>query len=151
MLGAIELGGTNIICGVSLDGANFIETTQIGTTDPKSAVLKISDFLSRCETDHRKLQGLGLASFGPVDIDVDSQTYGTILETPKSGWSNYSLLKSLRSHFSSPVLVTTDVNAALPVKKCIGGIDSLVVKAEIEGDSGLAGALIIAAQAARNG
>ncbi len=40
--------------------------------------------------------GLAIGSFGPIDIDKNSKTYGFITTTPKPNWANVDLLGALR-------------------------------------------------------
>jgi len=55
---------------------------------------------------------LGVATFGPVDLNPSSPTYGYITQTPKKGWSNTDILTPLTSvRPSVPCKFDTDVNA----------------------------------------
>ena len=74
---------------------------------------QIIKFFSDCEQKYQPMQSIGIATFGPVDIDEKSDFYGSILKTPKPGWSNFNLIQPLADRFSVPVAVTTDVNGAL--------------------------------------
>jgi fructokinase len=40
--------------------------------------------------------GIGLASFGPVEVNPLSPTYGYITTTPKPGWREYNILGELQ-------------------------------------------------------
>ena len=60
----------------------------------------------------KKLAAIGVASFGPLDIDPASKHYGRIAVTPKLAWQKFSYLPSLRKHFSCPIAINTDVNGA---------------------------------------
>ena len=60
----------------------------------------------------RRYDALGVATFGPVDLDPASPTYGYITTTPKPGWKHTDVLGPLRAiDPSAPVLFDTDVNA----------------------------------------
>ena len=41
------------------------------------------------------IDALGVGSFGPLDLDPASPTYGNITSTPKLKWRDYPLLKGL--------------------------------------------------------
>ena len=58
------------------------------------------------------LRAIGVASFGPVDLDPASPTYGYITSTPKPGWSSFDICGALRDALGLPVAFDTDVNAA---------------------------------------
>ncbi len=113
MYAAIELGGTKICCGIGHGNNEFIDTQEIETREPQSTLSEVIEYLRQAESQHGALRGLGLASFGPVDLNQDSATYGSILKTPKPNWSNYPLLQAMREQFDIPMAITTDVNAAL--------------------------------------
>ena len=55
---------------------------------------------------------MGIASFGPVDLNIASPTYGSITSTPKLAWRNFPLLAKFNATFSFPIAFDTDVNAA---------------------------------------
>ncbi len=58
------------------------------------------------------LAAIGVASFGPVDLDPASPTYGHITTTPKPGWAGADVVGTLRTGLGLPVAFDTDVNAA---------------------------------------
>lgn len=129
MYGAIELGGTKVICGVSEGPRDFVETARINTRDPQTTLAEIIDFFQRVESKYSKLKSLGLASFGPVDLNTASTSYGSLLKTPKKGWSNFPLLSKLQEQFAVPMGITTDVNAALLAEHKFGaakGVDNAI-------------------------
>jgi fructokinase len=60
-----------------------------------------------------RLHAVGVATFGPVDLDPRSSSYGHITTTPKPGWQNADLLGPLRRAFPGiPLAIDTDVNGA---------------------------------------
>jgi len=58
------------------------------------------------------LAGIGVASFGPVDPEPRSPTYGHITTTPKPGWAHTDVVGCFRTALGVPVGFDTDVNAA---------------------------------------
>jgi fructokinase len=58
------------------------------------------------------LEGLGVGSFGPLDLNPYSPTFGSITTTPKAGWQHVDLLGALKNALRLPVVIDTDVNAA---------------------------------------
>jgi fructokinase len=107
MLGAIETGGTKFVCAIGDEKGNIAERIQIPTTEPGETLAKVIAFFQQ----HR-LDALGIGSFGPIDVNRDSQTYGYITSTPKTAWRNYPLLQTLKEAFPVPIGFNTDVNAA---------------------------------------
>lgn len=53
-----------------------------------------------------------MGSFGPIDSDISSATYGYITSTPKPGWQNINIVGMLRSRLDVDITFDTDVNAA---------------------------------------
>lgn len=108
MIGAIEAGGTKFVCAVSED-SEIIDKISIPTTYPEETLKRVNDFF---EPYQAKLSGVGVGSFGPIDLNKHSDTFGCILSTPKQNWVNYDLLSGLRTFINIPIHLTTDVNAA---------------------------------------
>lgn len=64
------------------------------------------------EHSRGKLQAVGIASFGPVDLSKSSPTFGYITSTPKIGWQNFNFIGTVHAAFDVPIGFDTDVNAA---------------------------------------
>lgn len=107
--GSIEAGGTKFVCVVSDSSYNIINKITLPTTTPNETMQSVFDFFTPYK---EKLVSIGVGSFGPIDIQKNSETYGYITSTPKKYWGNYALLPNLKKQFSIPMAWTTDVNAA---------------------------------------
>ena len=113
--GAIEAGGTKFVCAVgSGTGELLLERTQFPTgSDPARLMRGVVEWFAAQEKKHGAMAGLGVASFGPVDLDERSPTYGFITTTPKPGWQNADIVGPLRRAFPGlPIGFDTDVNGA---------------------------------------
>ncbi|GIP62634.1 fructokinase [Virgibacillus pantothenticus] len=110
LIGAIEAGGTKFVCAVGDENGRIIEKTSFPTTSPEDTLVMAKKFFSSF-----KIEALGVGTFGPVNLDRKSTTYGTILNTPKIKWRYYPLLERLKTDYEIPVYLGTDVNAA-----CLG-------------------------------
>jgi len=110
LVGGIEAGGTKFVCGVGNRDGKIIDKTSLPTVDPEETFQAVNQFF-----DKYQIEALGVGSFGPIDLDTKRDTYGTILNTPKTKWQHYDLLSKLKAEFSVPVYLDTDVNAA-----CLG-------------------------------
>ncbi|MCU9615012.1 ROK family protein [Caldibacillus lycopersici] len=122
MLGAIEAGGTKFVCAVGDHLGNIIDRVQIPTTVPEETMKQVISFFRKYELD-----AIGIGSFGPIDVNLDSPTYGYITSTPKEGWKNYPFVQTIKAAFSIPVGFNTDVNAAALGEVTLGaarGLDS---------------------------
>jgi len=125
--GGIETGGTKFICAIGTAPDNFIKT-QFTTTSPDESIGKAIDFFKN-NSRQKQLIALGIASFGPLDLDHGSPTYGNITTTPKHSWSNINIVKKIRSQLGVPVSIDTDVNGAALGEQVWGvsrGLDTFI-------------------------
>lgn len=112
LYGAIEAGGTKFVCAVAREPRQLLATTRITTTIPAATLEAALAFLVEQEQVHGKIEGIGIASFGPLDLHRESATCGHILATPKPGWSHTDMVSPFAQRFRCPVAIDTDVNAA---------------------------------------
>lgn len=108
--GGIELGGTKTIV-VLAEGDTIVERIAIATEAPDTTIAAAGDWLAQWH-GQEPLDGIGIASFGPVRLDPAAADYGCIVETPKPGWSGASVLPAIAARFDCPIAIDTDVNAA---------------------------------------
>lgn len=108
LLAAVEMGGTTCRAAVAFadDPSKPVDIIEIETTDPRTTMSGILRFLR----SHAPFVALGVASFGPIDLNRSSKTYGYITSTAKPGWQNTNLL-SFFEEFQVPINFDTDVNA----------------------------------------
>ena len=123
LVAGVELGGTKCVCLLGSGPADIRERRRLETRDPASTLASIREVL-RAWHAREPLQGLGVASFGPLDLDVRSSTYGAIVSTPKPGWSGTNLLAALAAD-GVPGELDTDVNAAALAEHRWGGAQGL--------------------------
>lgn len=112
--GAIEAGGTKVVCGWADSSGEILESCRIATTTPEEVISEITSFFfSVSDSGSNPPEGVGIGTFGPVDLREDSPTYGSILKTPKRGWEGASWVDPIRTIFpETRIVVETDVNAA---------------------------------------
>ncbi|HEP1293893.1 ROK family protein [Streptococcus dysgalactiae subsp. dysgalactiae] len=124
LYGSIEAGGTKFVCAVGDEEYTVVDKTQFPTTTPEETIAQTIAYFKAFEAD---LAGIAIGSFGPIDIDPSSETYGYITTTPKPGWANVDLLGRLSTAFEIPFDVTTDVNSsAYGEALARPGVESLV-------------------------
>ena len=111
LYGGIEAGGTKFNCMVAASPDQIIAETRIPTTTPEETIRRTNDFFSPFALKG-DLAAVGIGSFGPVDLNHNSSTYGFITTTPKPNWSFTDLLGGVRKALQIPVAFDTDVNVA---------------------------------------
>lgn len=107
-IGALEAGGTKMVLGIFEENGTELERLTLPTLTPDITMPKMIDFFA-CHG----IDALGVGSFGPLDLNPKSPTYGYITSTPKLAWQNYPLLTSLTGGRDIPCAIDTDVNAAI--------------------------------------
>lgn len=103
----IEAGGTKFILGIGDENGTIMVRESFPTTSPDETIALCKSFITKHNPDI-----LGIASFGPIDLDRKSVTYGNITSTPKPGWANTPLVSEIRKVFNGPIGFDTDVNGA---------------------------------------
>lgn len=106
--GGIEAGGTKFVVGTGTDDGIVVARTVIPTTTPAATIGAALDWLRA----QGQLDAVGIASFGPVELDRASPDWGHITATPKPGWSHTDLAARVARELSLPVGFDTDVNGA---------------------------------------
>jgi fructokinase len=94
-----------------VDPEHVVKEERFPTTSPPETINRaIEFFLPYIKSGD--LTAVGIASFGPLDLDPNSPTYGYVTTTPKPGWSNIDLYGEIQRALHIPVAFDTDVNAA---------------------------------------
>jgi fructokinase len=111
LFGGIEAGGTKFVCAIGTGPDDVRAEVRFPTTSPDETLQRAIDFF-RQQGGETGLQAIGIGSFGPVDLNPDSETWGFITSTPKPGWANTDFARVISREVGVPVAFNTDVNAA---------------------------------------
>lgn len=103
----IEAGGTKFVIGIGNENGEIIVRESYPTLTPKETINQCKEFILKHQPD-----AVGIASFGPINLDRKSEKYGYITSTPKPGWANTALVSEIQSIFNGPIGFDTDVNGA---------------------------------------
>ena len=119
--GGVDAGGTTFKCGLFDERWRLVESKRIPVTHPEKTIEACCDFF-RKKTAQKKgeLISLGIASFGPINLDKSSSSYGSLLITPKPGWSGQPIKRHFESRLKVEVEIDTDVNGALLGEQTFG-------------------------------
>jgi fructokinase len=107
----VELGGTKCVVIIARGPAEVLERKTIPTTTPGETLGAIEAALLEWQPAYR-FQALGIGSFGPIDLDEASPSYGHIVRTSKPGWSDTDIARRLERATGVPMAFDTDVNGA---------------------------------------
>ena len=107
LYGCLEGGGTKFVCAVGTGPEDVRAEVRIPTTTPEETLGQAIAFFQKYE-----LSAIGLACFGPLDLNPASSAFGSVTATPKPGWAGTNLLAAFEQAFRIPVALDTDVNAA---------------------------------------
>jgi fructokinase len=128
LYGGIEAGGTKFVCAVGTDPDNIKAIETFPTTTPGDTLRKAAGFFLK-NREIYPLAALGIASFGPLDLNPESIKFGRIVTTPKAGWSDTDLVGYFHQELAVPVILDTDVNGAALAENTWGsarGLDPVV-------------------------
>lgn len=114
-IGALEAGGTKMVLAIYEESGTELERLTLPTLTPEETLPEMARFFRGHDID-----ALGVGSFGPLDLNPASPTYGWITTTPKAGWRNVPLRETLLDGRDIPAAIDTDVNAAILAEATLG-------------------------------
>jgi fructokinase len=101
---------------------------RFSTTTPDETISRAIYFFQQAQ-ERESLAAIGIASFGPLDPNPGSPTFGHITTTPKPGWARIDFAGPIRQELQLPVGFDTDVNGAALAEHRWGaaqGLDSFL-------------------------
>jgi fructokinase len=107
IFGGMEGGGTKFVCAVGSGPDDIVEEIRFPTTTPSETLGQAIAFFQKYN-----LSAIGLAPFGPLDLNPASPAYGSITATPKPGWTGTNVVAAFRRTIDVPLAFDLDVNAA---------------------------------------
>lgn len=124
ILGALEAGGTKMVCAVGNELGQVQERISIPTVSPEETMPEMIAFFRE-----RRIEALGIGCFGPINPVKGTKTYGYITSTPKLAWQNFDIVGAFAKALGCPVGFDTDVNASMLGEITFGaarGLDSCI-------------------------
>ncbi|MHB0923310.1 MAG: ROK family protein [Bellilinea sp.] len=113
LYGGIEAGGTKFLCAIGTGPDDIQAEIRFPTTEPDETLNHAVDFFRQFMIKTRqRLDGIGIGSFGPLELNPGSANFGKITSTPKSGWAYTDLRHKIEQETATPVTIDTDANAA---------------------------------------
>jgi len=111
VFGGIESGGTKFVCGIGTCPQDYKNELIIPTSSPSKTLDSVIKYFKE-QLSKYSISGIGIGSFGPLDLNSSSKTYGYITTTPKKQWVNTDIFGIIKHALGIPVFIDTDVNAA---------------------------------------
>ena len=109
---AVELGGTRVAVMVGEGPGRCSDVVRLPTSDPQKTFSSIVAALEGLKAQGWDFESVGVACFGPLELDRSGKSYGRVLATPKPGWTGADVVGVLAAGLGVPVVIDTDVNAA---------------------------------------
>jgi fructokinase len=144
MLAGVELGGTNanLVLG---NGTEIVERTRFDVTDSRDTLARIVEQLQRWHRQ-RPIAALGIASFGPLQLNPELSDYGHVIATVKPGWDGADVLGTLQQAIGCSARIHTDVTAAALAEGALGAARGCRDFAYITVGTGIGMGILVAGQ-----
>ncbi len=143
LLAGVELGGTKCVCVLGTGPGDVRATARVPTAAPGETLARLAAVLDGWHAEHGPAAALGIASFGPLDLDAGSPGYGSITASAKRGWSGTRVIEALARGRAVPVGFNTDVNAAALAEGRWGASRGLADHAYVTVGTGVGVGLVI--------
>ena len=136
--GALEAGGTKMVLSVLDEAGTILERVSMPTGTPEDTMPGMIAFFRE-----HPVKALGIGCFGPLDLNPQSPTYGSIAATPKLAWRDYPIVPAFREALGIPIGLDTDVNGAALAEARLGAAKGLDSCLYVTIGTGVGGGLII--------
>ena len=119
-LGALEAGGTKMVCSIGDETGKILDRATFPTLSPAETLPPMIEYFKNAG-----IEALGISSFGPLDLNPASPTYGYVTTTPKPGWGYCPLMPEFQKALGVPVGIDTDVGGAALAETLLGAAKGL--------------------------
>jgi fructokinase len=106
----VELGGTKCVSTLAHSPDEILRQETVPTTTPEETLGALENLLK--DWARGGIAALGINSFGPLDLRMESPTFGFITRTTKPHWSQTDVARRLARAAGTSVAFDTDVNGA---------------------------------------
>ena len=141
--GAVEAGGTKFLCAIADSAGKIIAQERFPTAEPAATLRAAREFLRARSREFGVLAAIGVASFGPVELNRAAAHYGFIVNTPKPGWSGTDIRGHFANAFACPIGFDTDVNAAALAERRWGAARDVENVVYLTIGTGIGGGVVI--------
>jgi fructokinase len=139
----IEAGGTKFVVGLVSAPDDIRETVRLDTISPDETIGAAIDWLRSAQARHGPLRAVGIASFGPLELDRSAPNWGNITATTKPGWSDCSFGARVATELGLPVGFDTDVNGAALAEARWGAGQGQAISIYVTVGTGIGGGAVV--------
>ncbi len=120
LIAGLELGGTKCVAILGTGPGDVRACETVPTEDPGTTLAALEKVL-----DGWSFDAIGIASFGPLDLDPHSPHFGSISATPKPAWTGTDLKNRFTTRYGKPLAIQTDVIGAALAEQRWGAAQEL--------------------------
>ncbi len=142
LYGGIEGGGTKFVCAYGSGPGDIRDEIRYPTGTPEESIGRAIEFFRGVDG----LRAVGIASFGPLDPNPKSPSWGYVTTTPKPGWAHTDFAGPIRRELGIPVGFDTDVNAAALAEYRWGAAQGLDSCLYLTVGTGIGGGAVVGGQ-----
>lgn len=139
----LEAGGTKFNCAIINAKREIVAQQRIPTTTPEETLHTSLAFYKEQQQAGYAFSSMGIASFGPLDLNPQSPAFGSITKTPKPHWSDTPLRAFFADKLDCDVVIDTDVNAAALAEHRWGAGQGCNVVVYITVGTGVGGGIVV--------
>ncbi len=139
LLAGIEAGGTKFVLAVGTAPDAITDRHVIPTCQPAETLAEASAWFAA----RGPIAAIGIASFGPVQLDPAAPNWGHITNTPKPGWADCDIAGHVSRALGVPAGFDTDVNAAALAEHRLGSGQGATSLAYVTVGTGVGGGLVL--------
>jgi fructokinase len=149
LYGCIEAGGTKFVVGIASAPDRILETARFDTISPDETIGVAIAWLKGAALRHGALDAAGIASFGPLELDLNAEDWGYITATTKPGWSHSDFGGRVGRELGVPVGFDTDVNGAALAEARWGAGRDQAISVYVTVGTGIGGGAVVNGQILR--
>ena len=142
LIAGVELGGTKAVALIARD-SRTIDSVRVPTSRAADTLGAIAARIGAWVGEHGPIAALGVASFGPLQLDPRAANYGCITRTTKPGWSGTDVLSPFAGLVSGPTGFDTDVAGAAMAETLWGAGRDQGVVVYLTVGTGIGGGLVV--------
>ncbi|MEO6714116.1 MAG: ROK family protein [Mycobacteriales bacterium] len=139
LYGGLETGGTTWCAIVGTGPDDVRDSIEFPIGEPGPTIERAIAFFAPHD-----LTAVGIGSFGPVDRNLGSPTWGYITSTPKPRWHSVDLAGPIGHALGVPIGFDTDVNAAALGEHRWGAAQDVDTFCYITVGTGIGGGVMVA-------